>query len=234
MSIPALIARPLGVPGIMVVTTEDATVGSAADYWESTWELVHAAGAGCNTTGLFTRTQTYLDIWLSRENHDPDNQDPPLWARLVRGIIVFPTTGIDAAAIATENSYVRLRSVMVPQHSITGQNIVLTPATPASTTTLAHTDYLQCPGTPKWSTPVAVSSFENNAYVAFRLTAAGAEALTTAIAAQDPFVVCVQIESDADDATPTITSPTTELSARALFASLNHATASYRPVLLFR
>lgn len=203
---------------------EDAHIGSVASFTNDTWAALQA---GANTALNFSRTETYLEVWLSRDS----SGDADEWARIWRSIIAFPTTGVDSSAIATEDSYVKLHVVLAPQTTITGQKVVLTKAVVGSATTMAHTDWGGVDGSVKYSEAKNVSDLTNGSDQTFLLTAEGAQALTDAIAAQTPFVVAIQIESDADDAEPTVTSPTTELSARTRFASLNNGTAAYRPVL---
>ena len=222
--IPALIARPLRARTVYnIEADEDAYFGSVASFTCDTWANLQG---GLNLALNFSRTETYLECWLRRD--DACGADGH-WSALWRSMVVFLTSSLSTSFEASSPSQVRLHALIVPQTTIGSQNIVLVSAAPSSATTLASGDWANF-GMTKWSNAVAVGDIANGSDTAFTLNAAGLSALNTQIAAGDPWSVGIVLESDADDTAPTVAA-TGNLNARQRFASTDHATAAYRPTL---
>jgi hypothetical protein len=218
------VAPPTPVAGQEVVASEDAYVGSVAAFTCDSWANLRA-GIALNLN--FSRTATYLECWIARDaSCAAGGNFTALW----RSMVAFPTTAFNPALEASEDSFVRLHAVLSPQVSIAGQYVVLVKCEPTDPAAMAYGDWANITGAVAYSLPVPLADILNGSDPVFTLTAAGAAALTDAIAAQTPFCVAVLMVSDAGNAEPAV-DPTGTVNARTRFASVEHATPAYRPVL---
>uniref|UniRef100_A0A6H1ZYC3 Tail protein n=1 Tax=viral metagenome TaxID=1070528 RepID=A0A6H1ZYC3_9ZZZZ len=214
MSIPALIARPLGRPIITVSIGEDAQVARAAPICSGVWAAVRD---GAGETYDFTRTGTayFTDIQCC----GTANQ----YQSITRIIMV---ADLSALSGTKAGGLLRVWATGTTE-TLASQSVIVTDAAPAAPALIVYGDYANV-GAIAYSAAVTLAAIAANAYRSFALNAAAVAAVNSAIGV-GYVSLAIRIQADQANAEPTWGSAQ---KAQLTISSHNHGTAAQRPMLL--
>jgi len=194
--------------------SEDATVAHAAAICAGTWATVYG---GAGNTYSFSRISASYTVGITCCGTTNQYQS------IQRAIEVFDLSGESGTR---SGAILRLYVTALVQ-TLGSQSLVVTDASPASTSTIVYTDYANV-GSTAYSSTVALSAMATSAYLDLTLNAAAITAINSAIGA-GALSLGLRLEADRANSEPTWSA---SQSAKVGYSSRNTGTASQRPLLI--